>query len=240
MKKQKKTLVSIAGQSEFTIGVMALALMAGTASIARADIIPYGNPGTYNPTVYTFTAANSGNITAYFAGSNAGYESVIGMLVNGVSSGVTGLDNHTSTVGQSLNLGSVNAGDVITFELINITLGVTAFSNPSLNGPYDTLFGGSPVGHNHIYSTAYTRTADIGGSLPIPLSANIPVGTYVGYDDQPVPGNNTTFPDFDYNDETFIFQNIATTTNVPDSTSSLFLLGLGFAGLGLLRRRLPA
>src|SRR5476651_1204844 len=119
MKNHMKTLTSIIRQHKFTVGVAALVLATGTANVARADLIPYPNSGTINPTVYTFTAANTGNITAYFAGSDAGYESVIGMLVNGVSSGVTGLDNHASTVGQSLNLGSVNAGDVITFELIN-------------------------------------------------------------------------------------------------------------------------
>jgi hypothetical protein len=241
MKNHVKTFTSIVGQHKLTLGVAALALVAGTANVVRADLIPYPNAGTINPTIYSFTAMNSGNITAYFAGSDAGYESVIGMLVNGVSSGITGLNNHTSSVGDSLNLGSVNAGDVIVFELINNTLGLTAFSNPLLNGPYDALFGGSGVGHNHVYSTAYTRTSDISGPpANIPLSANIPVGTYVAFEDIPIPGNSDTFPDYDFNDETFIFQNIGTTTNVPDSAYSFTLLSIGVAGISLLRRRLCA
>jgi VPDSG-CTERM motif len=248
MKNHMKTLASIVRQRELTV-VAALTLIAGTANVARADVIPYPNAGTYNPTIYTFKAAASGNIEAYFSGSDAGYVSVVGMLVNGVSTGITGLNTSTATVGDHINLGSVNAGDVLTFELINQTLGVTAFSDPTLNGPYDALFGGSGPGKNHIYSTAYTRTSNIIGvdhgspdsKLNIPLSANIPIGTYVGFDDQPVPGNSTTFPDYDYNDESFIFTDVATTTKtVPDSGSSLTLLGIGFVGIGLLRRRLCA
>ncbi len=246
-----KSITSIAGQHKFTIGVAALALIAGSANVARADLIPYPNVGTINPVIYTFTATSSGNITAYFAGADAGYNTVIGMLVNGVSSGTTGLNDQTSTVGQSLVLGSVNAGDVLTFELINNSpinpaegnsaTGLIAYSDPTRNAPYDSSIGGPTVGHNHVYSTAYTRSSDINSSdskLNIPLSANIPVGTYVAFEDIPIPGDTTSFPDYDYNDEAFIFTDVTTTTGVPDSGSSLILLSIGFAVLGLMHRRL--
>jgi hypothetical protein len=246
-----KTLTSTLGRHKLSAGFTALALVAGSANVARADLIPYGNAGTPNPTVYNFTATSTGVITAYFAGADAGYSTVIGLLVNGVSTGVTGLGDHSSTVGQSLVLGSVNAGDVLTFELINLTLDPTgnaiAYSNPALNAPYDSLIGSPTTGKNHVYSTAYTRTSDIAGfnqGLPdpllnIPLSANIPVGTYVGFDDSPAPGSSTTYPDYDYNDETFIFTDVSTHV-VPDASSSLTLLSIGVAGLGLLRRRFCA
>lgn len=233
-----KSFLLKTSRAKFCAGATSIALALGTLGVAHADLIPYGNPGTINPTIYTFTAASSGVITAYFAGSDAGYHSVIGMLVNGVSTGITGLDNHTSTVGQSMVLGNVNAGDTLTFVLLNLSLGLNAYSNPSLNGPYDAAGGGSGVGQNHVYSTAYTRTSDIGGGLPIPLSANIPVGTYVGFEDIYIPGNSTTFPDYDYNDETFIFANVS--TGVPDAASSAGLLGMSLAGIGLLRRRFCA
>jgi hypothetical protein len=214
-----------------------------SAQIARADAIPYSDVGTPNTTLYAFTAAATGDIEAYFAGSSAGYDTEIGMLVNGTSTGIIGLDDHTSTVGQSLDLGSVTAGDTIVFELINNSLGLTAYSDPSLNLSYD-VSGETANGHNHIYSTAYTRTADIPGDLPIPLSANIPAGTYVAFEDLPFNGQGASQngnSDFDYNDETFIFTDIATTTStVPDTASSLTLLSIGFAGVGLLRRRLCA
>jgi hypothetical protein len=250
---QMKNLTSIVRQHKFTVGVAALALMIGTANIARADLIPYPNVGTLNPVIYTFTATSAGNITAYFSGADAGYNSVVGMLVNGVSTGITGLPDKTSTIGQSLVLGSVNAGDVLTFELINNspinpaegnnTTGLIAYSDPTRNAPYDSSIGGPTVGHNHVYSTAYTRTSDLINSDPklsIPLSANIPVGTYVAFEDIPIPGDSTSFPDYDYNDESFIFTDVTTKTGVPDASSSLTLLGIAFTGIGLLRRRFSA
>lgn len=236
-----KKLTSIIGQNR--LGIAALALLLGTANAARADVIPYPNAGTLNLNVYSFTATTSGNITAYFAGSDAGFYSTIGMMVNGVSTGITGLNNHTSVVGDSINLGSVNAGDLIVFQLFvrstdNSTPVGTIFSDPSRNGPYDTLSGTPQTGHQHVYSTPYTRTSDISGPpANIPLSANIPVGTYVAFEDIYIPGNLTSFPDYDYNDETFIFANVSTRT-APDSASSLALLAVSFMGIALLRRRL--
>src|SRR5690348_8842286 len=139
-------------QQTLRCAILALAL-GGIPQLARADLIPYPNTGTPNPITYTFTAATSGDIIAYFAGSVAGFDNELGMLVNGVSTGVIGLDNHASALGQSLNLGHANAGDTLVFVLQNNTLGKNAYSDPSLNTSYD--FDGS-VGHNHIYSTPYT------------------------------------------------------------------------------------
>jgi hypothetical protein len=172
-----KNKFSITGQSELTIGVVALALVMGAAD-ASADLIPYGNVGTPNPTIYTFTATASGDIMAYFAGSSAGYDTEIGMLVNGVPTGIVGLDDHSSTVGQSLDLGFASAGSTLVFELINNSLGLSAYSDPSLNLPYDVA-GETANGHNHVYSTAYTATGSIidpnqGGNIPVGI---MPAGT---------------------------------------------------------------
>src|SRR5436190_14250871 len=129
-----KNLVSM---HPLRLGAAVALLMAGAGRVAAADAIPYPNSGTVNPNTYTFTAAANGNITAYFAGSTASYDNELGLLVNGVSTGIIGLDNHTSAIGQSLNLGAVNAGDTLTFVLINHTLGMNAYSDPALNGAYD-------------------------------------------------------------------------------------------------------
>ena len=67
------------------------------------------------------------------------------MRVNGVPTGIFGLNNKTSAVGDSINLGSVQAGDQITFVMHNILgllQGGFLFSDPALNGPYD---GGSGI-----------------------------------------------------------------------------------------------
>ena len=201
--------------------ISATILAAYAPKTARADAIPYPNVGTPNPITYTFTATTTGDIIAYFAGSTASYDNELGMLVNGVSTGVIGLDNQTSALGLSLDLGHANAGDVLTFVLQNNTLGKDVYSDPSLNGAYDTS---GVDGHNHVYSTAYTANPPID---------SIPNGTYVAFEDLPFPGS-----DFNYHDETFVFTDVTTTMNgVPDSGSTVAMLGLGLAGIGLLGLR---
>jgi hypothetical protein len=104
-------------------------VFASHSCIAEADTIPYPTPGTQNPTQYTFTATQSGDITAYFVGTGAEYTETLGMLVNGVSTGITGLENHNSSYGQSLNLGYANAGDTLVFYINVLTTGNTWYSH---------------------------------------------------------------------------------------------------------------
>jgi hypothetical protein len=204
----------------------ALAILAGSTQITRAlPVIPYPNVGTPNPTTYVFTAAASGDVVAYFAGSGASYDEQLGMLDNGVeTSAGLGLDDHTSTLGQSFDLGTVKAGDTLTFfiDVLSPNLG-DVYSNPALNTGYDT--DGS-LGHNHVYSVPYS-----GGSL----GAGIPNGTYVGFEDLQFPNS-----DFNYFDETYVFTDVATVSNVPDAASSIGLLTIALAGMGLVRRRFCA
>jgi hypothetical protein len=189
---------------------------------ARADAIPYPASGTPNVATYSFTAMNTGDVTAYFAGSTASYDNELGLLINGVSTGIVGLDNHTSVAGQSLILGHANAGDTLTFVLQNNTLGMNAYSDPSLNVPYDV--DGS-VGHQHVYSTPYT-----GGG---PIIDSIPPGIFVAFEDLRFPSS-----DFNYNDEDFVFTNVAETTPEPVGIISLVgMSGVGLVGLMLQRRR---
>jgi hypothetical protein len=221
-KNEMKTLISNVGPRAVSVGVTVMALVAG-ASRVNADAIPYPFAGTPNPVTYTFIATSTGEIDAYFAGSTASYDNELGMLVNGVSTGVIGLDNHTSALGQMLDLGAVTAGDVLTFVLQNNTLGMDAYSNPALNVGYD--FNGSK-GHNHVYATPYTGTG--------PVIDSIPVGTFVAFEDLQFPNS-----DFNYNDEDFVFTDVSTIrSGVPDSASTLGLFGMAIAGVGMLRRRL--
>jgi hypothetical protein len=196
------------------MGMVAVGLALGQVSHVMADVIPYPNVGTPNPVTYTFTAAATGSITAYFAGSTAGYDNELGLLVNGVSTGVVGLDDHASAIGQSLILGSANAGDTLVFVLVNNTLGEDAYSDPAMNVSYDTP--GETLGHNHVYSTSYTATS--------PVFPGVPVGTYVAFEDLPFPGS-----DFNYYDENFVFTNVAATSSaVPlpaAAWSGIILLG---------------
>ncbi len=193
------------------------------APVSRADTIPYPMPGMWNPVSYTFTAAKTGDITAYFLGSGASFDEQLGMLVNGVMSpNGFGLDDHTSTLGESFDLGSVKTGDILTFvvKVVSPSLGLI-YSDPTMNGTYDQ--DGSN-GHNHIYSTFYTATS--------PKIPGVPAGIYVGFEDLPFPKS-----DFNYTDETFVFADPATSGDpAPDSGTTVMLLGLGLIAIALAWR----
>jgi hypothetical protein len=206
-------------------GVTALAIAVGGMGLARADVIPYSNPGTENPVVYSFTAASTGDVIAYFTGTGASFSESLGMFVNGVlSSSGFGLTNHLSNIGDSFNLGHVNAGDALVFAINVFSPQLSppyVYSDPSLNGPYD--FGTPGAGSNHIYSVAYTATS--------PIFPGVPAGTYVGFEDLPTSGGS----DFNYFDETYVFTNVS--SHVVPEPAAMAVLGVGLLGLGMVRRR---
>lgn len=147
-------------------------LLAVTSS---AGTIPYPGTGTQNPATYSFTAASSGDVIAYFDGrGKATFTDTLGLMVDGVSTGITGLNNQTSTIGESLDLGRVQTGDVLDFYMTVTNFNQIFYSDPTKN----------PGGINHVYSTSFA-----GDSM-------IPAGTYVGFEDA---------IDFNYLDEQFVF-----------------------------------
>jgi hypothetical protein len=214
--------------------VFSLALVVAFAAKVNADAIPYSPVGTVNPVTYTFTAMSTGPVVAYFAGSGAAYDERLGMLVNGVLTGAGyGLDNHTSALGSSFNLGNVTAGDTLTF-VIDVYTGFVygtgthlgqAYSDRSLNGPFDSFYSPTPA-VNHVYSTNYTATS--------PIIDSIPTGTYVAFED--LPASNP--PDYNYHDETYVFTNVASSPSVPEPIGACSLLGMSAMGLiGVAWRR---
>ncbi len=210
-----------------TLAAAAAFTLLSAAAAQAATSIPYPNSGQLNPTTYTFTAATTGDIVGYFAGSGAGWDEQVGLMVNGVMPTTFGLDDHSSAIGAAFDFGHVNAGDSLVFVLqANGNPGKFAYSDPTLNGPYDSL----PVGTNHVYSTAYNN-----GSL----GHAIPAGTYLAFEDLP-----TSWSDHNYFDDTFVFTNVGTRASlsspsgVPEPTSwALMILGVGGIGAALRSRR---
>ena len=147
-------------------------------------------------------------MTAYFAGFDAGFDSRIGLSVNGAAPTVFGLLNKTSTLGQSLVLGSVNSGDTLEFILqVN-------------GGPpfYSTTAADNPGGFNQAYSIAYA-----GGDF------GIPAGAFVGFED--IAGGG----DLDYNDHRFVF---AFPGVPEPSTWAMLITGFGLVGAASRKRRI--
>ncbi len=179
---------------------------------AHAATIPYPSPGTINLVNYNFTAATAGDVIGFFFGFNAADVDAVEMLINGVPTVAGfGFVNQTSTVGQSFNFGTVNAGDAITFILRNSSTGTDLSSIPASNAD----------GDQHIYST------DFAGN------GTIPAGTYVAFEDLLASQGS----DFDYNDDSFVFTNLATSTTPVPATLPLFLSGLSLGGALVWRRR---
>ena len=204
-------------------------LLAGTLVMAplcaRADTYEglYKNVGQYNPLSYTFTAASTGDLQGYFVSKgNAVYDDNVGVMDNGVmlASGF-GLNNQADDVGGKFDFGEVHKGDNLVFVLQNLTLGKDAYSDSSMNASYDR--GKDILGHNHIYSQSYS-----GG---IYNGVTLPALTYVAFEDMTIPKS-----DFNYNDDSFVFTDVATIAAVPEPSAwALMILGIG--GLGLMMRR---
>lgn len=195
---------------------MSLSLMSRSIAVAVAmvsvpamAILPsYPTPGVQNPIVYDLRAAADGDLVAYFAGSTASFSNVLGLLVNGVDTGITGLNNQGTAPGTALNFGPVAAGDRLTFYIDVLTTESIFYSDPTLNAD----------GINHVYSAAYA-----GGDF------GIPAGLYVAFEDLPDGG------DFNYRDLEFVFTN-ATSAGVPEPASWALMIA-GFATIGAVARR---
>jgi PEP-CTERM motif len=173
---------------------------------AKADII-YPNPGTENPTTYSFTATSNGSLVAYFYGSGASFSESLGLLVNGQNRG-TALDNHSSAYGEMYNFGNVSVGDTLVFYIDVKDTGHTYYSDITMNSD----------GVNHIYSTAFAG------------NRKIPAGTYVGFEDLSL--HQTGWTDNNYTDEQFVF----TVAAVPEPSTWAMMI-LGFAGVSFLAYR---
>jgi hypothetical protein len=197
---------------------IALAVMLGASLSLMADYIPYPNPDEIAP-AQSFTATHSGDVVAYFYGSGAGYEEQLGLFVNGQQLGTWGLDNHTSTFGQSIDFGYVTAGTNLVFALNVLSSKTVLYSDPTLN----------PNGVNQTYATAFSGQTNNG--------VTIPSGTYIGFED-----TLASKSDLDYSDEQFVLADTSAITLTPEPNSmwSLALGGICIGASTFRRRKKPA
>ena len=197
-----------------------VAFLITIAGNSLADTLtPYSDPGNPNTAFYTFTALATGNVTGFFAGASAADLSVVGLSVNGGTPTVFGLNNQSTAISQSLNFGSVSAGDSLIFILRNQTTGTQFSSDPVSN----------PDGQQHVFSAGFTNS---GGAIPS--------GIQISFEDLAKSQGS----DFDYNDASFIFTNVtddpvgaaAPMANPLPGALVLFTGGLGVIGVAFLLR----
>jgi hypothetical protein len=191
---------------------LGIVVAAGLALIATgapaATPARYPTPGKPNIVEYKFTAATTGEITAYFAGTTAAYVENLGLMINGVATGITGLVNQKSSYGDALVLGKAEAGDNLVFFTEVFTTGDVYFTQADLNRD----------GVNHAWSTSFAG------------DKYIPAGTYVAFEDMRGGG------DFNYHDETFVFDNVSVVpAAVPEPANWLMMIA-GFGMVGFVRR----
>jgi hypothetical protein len=194
-----------------------LALLAFMGTAAQANPLPvFPGPGE-NPTSYKFYATG-GDVVAYYAGTIAGFDDSIGLLVNGMEVGGLVFDNKDPATdpGAQADFGYVAPGAELVFfiNVVDSDQGNTYkyYSDASLN-----------AGNiNYVYST-YTVS---GGPW------NQKSGLYIGFDDLSPINDAFLGAAFSYNHYEDMGIIVTGVGAVPElSTWSMLLIG--FAGLGL-------
>lgn len=154
--------------------------------------------------------ATDGEVIATYRGNSASYSNDLYLDSPANAIGII-FNNHASPVGSTKSLGSFTAGTELVFRLhVNNT------GNDFFSGPADR----NPDNHAH---------AQLDDSDPL-----YPNETVIHFED-------LFNGPFQYNDLSFSFSNVRavdpTTDGVPDGGITIAMLGLGFAGMSILRKK---
>lgn len=150
--------------------------------------------------------AAGGTITATFEGSDAGYDSLLGLVVTSPSyTSPLIFPNHSTAAGTTYTFGSFAAGTPLDFQLHVVTTGDIWHTGPASNNSDGIIHA----------NVIFNWTS--------------PGRTFVGFEDLRGGG------DGDYNDHMFSFTNVAPTVPEPE-TYAMLLAGLGLLGFMARRR----
>jgi hypothetical protein len=205
----------------FSLLALASILATSTAVLHADSFAPYGNSGQPITTSMnaTFTGASGTGINAYFYSVSAADTDTISVFdatTGSFLSPTNAFNNQSpSTPGTMVTFSSpsLHNGDTLVFDLFN-----TSFAGDTFSSNTST----SPDGDSHAYLTAFNGTIGTFGNIS---------GTYVGMEDLP-SGQS----DWDYNDDTYVFTNVAAAPTPEPSTFAL--LGTGLLGVaGIVRRK---
>ena len=220
-----------------------------------ANNVPYANVGVINPVGYTFTAVNTGTVNAFFAGTTAAYNEILGLAINGVNTNQWGLENKTTAVGTEMSW-NVHAGDKLTF--IDYIWGYNPVQYDSNGNPIGGIYSlTSNIAQNrdtneHVYATPLGSatfnivnnqghienltqlTSQLPSAATTPTNGTPPV--FVSFEDLTSAHGKTAGSDYNYNDLDYVYTNVGVKSypTAPEIDANLAGLSLGLLSSVLL------